>query len=112
MPLGFGQTANYVVTLFCSCGRKPDLHGFQERLKTLESFTNVQPLPNDSLHFESLALLAVPRKSDGDEIDMESLHIAVHMTNDFAISDISGLVAGTVQFLFHVAQIEYQRFQG
>jgi hypothetical protein len=45
---------------------------YSERLKTLKSFTKDQPLPNKDvewLRFKSLALLAVPRKSDGDEAD-------------------------------------------
>ena len=45
---------------------------YSERLKTLKSFTKEQPLPNkvvEWFRFKCLALLAVPRKSDGDEAD-------------------------------------------
>ena len=45
---------------------------YSERLKTLKSFTKDQPLPNkvvEWLRFQSLAFLAVPRKSDRDEAD-------------------------------------------
>ena len=43
---------------------------YSERLKMLKSFTMDEPLPNkvvEWLRLKSLALLAVPRKSDGDE---------------------------------------------
>ena len=41
-------------------------------MKTLKSFTKDQPLPNkvvEWLRFRSLAVLAVPRKRDGDAMD-------------------------------------------
>ena len=53
---------------------------YSERLKTLKSFTKDQPLPNkviEWLRFKSLALLAVPRKSDGDEADTYEAEVKI-----------------------------------
>ena len=65
--------------VFGFAGRQPQLSHWQghplkysELLKTLKSVTKRKPLPNkivEWLKFKCLALLAVPRKSNGDEAD-------------------------------------------